>query len=167
MARVYLGLGSNLGNRAQNICEALRRLAGPIRLHRISSVYETEPVGLPDQPWFLNLVCGGETDLSPEDVLRLAKEIEQEMGRRPGPRLGPRLIDVDILFYDDLVLSTPELEIPHPRLHQRGFTLIPLSEIAPRLIHPSLDATIQELREGAESLEEVRLYTIRDDQASS
>ncbi len=88
------------------------------------------------------------------------------MGRRPGPRLGPRLIDVDILLYDDLVLSTPELEIPHPRLHQRGFTLIPLSEIAPSLVHPSLNVSIQELRDGAESLEEVRLYTIRDDQAS-
>lgn len=166
MARVYLGLGSNLGRRAQNIYEALQRLEAGIRLDRISRLYETEPVELADQPWFLNLVCSGETDLSPQALLRLAKTIEREMGRKEGPRFGPRLIDIDILFYNDLVVSTPELEIPHPRLHERGFTLTPLNEIAPGLMHPLLGMTIRELRDSAASLEAVRLYTIKDEQAS-
>ena len=166
MASVYLSLGSNLGDRAENIYAALRRLRARIRLDQVSSLYETDPVGPVDQPWFLNLVCGGETTLSPEALLRLAKRIEREMGRKEGPRFGPRLIDIDILFYDDLTISTPRLEIPHPRLHERGFTLIPLGEIAPDLVHPLLGTTIRELRDSAASLEEVRLYTVRDGQAS-
>jgi GTP cyclohydrolase-4 len=166
VARVYLGLGSNLGRRAQNIYDALQRLKAGILLDRISSLYETEPVGLAEQPWFLNLVCSGETDLSPQSLLRLAKTIEREMGRKEGSRFGPRLIDIDILFYNDLVISTPELEIPHPRLHERGFTLIPLNEIAPGLIHPLLGMTIRQLRDSASSLEGVRLYTVKDEQAN-
>ena len=166
MAKVYLGLGSNLGDRAQNICEALQHLEKEIRLDRVSSLYETEPVGLADQPWFLNLVCSGETDLSPQALLCLAKTIEREMGRKKGLRFGPRLIDIDILFYNDLVVSTLELEIPHPRLHERGFTLIPLNEIAPGLIHPLLGMTIRQLRDSASSLEAVRLYTVKDEQAN-
>lgn len=166
MARIYLGLGSNLGNRAQNIHAALQRLKAEMRLDQISSLYETEPVAVVDQPWFLNLVCSGETDLSPESLLRLTKTIEQEMGRKKGLRFGPRLIDIDILFYDDLIISTPELEIPHPRLHERGFTLIPLSEIVPDLVHPLLGMTIRELRDSAASLEQVHPYTIKDEQAS-
>ena len=166
MATVYLGLGSNLGDRVQNICGALQRLTVKVQLDRISSLYETEPVGLVDQPWFLNLVCGGDTDLSPRALLRLAKAIEREMGRKRTVRFGPRLIDIDILFYDDLVISTPELEIPHPRLHERGFTLIPLDEIAPDLVHPLLGTTIRELRNTAPSLQTVRLYTVRDEPAS-
>lgn len=166
MVAVYLGLGSNLADRAQNISEALKRLEAKVQLDRISSLYETEPVGLVDQPWFLNLVCGGDTDLSPQALLRWAKTIEREMGRKRGIRFGPRLIDIDILFYDDLVISTPELEIPHPRLHERGFTLIPLDEIAPDFVHPLLGMTIRELRRRAASLETVHLYTPRDERAS-
>jgi 2-amino-4-hydroxy-6-hydroxymethyldihydropteridine diphosphokinase len=167
MATVYLGLGSNLGNRARSIYRALRLLGSCVRLGKISSLYETEPVGLAEQPWFLNLVCCGETDLSPEALLNLAKTIERQMGRKRGVRFGPRLIDIDILLYDDLVLSTPQLEIPHPRLHERAFVLIPLSEVAPGLIHPVLNRGVQELRDSAASREEVRLYGVTDWPASS
>lgn len=167
MAVVYLGLGSNVGNRARNIYSALRRLAPGVRLRQISSLYETEPVGLSDQPWFLNLVCSGETDLSPQTLLELTKQIEQEMGRREGPRFGPRLIDIDILFYDDLVIATPQLEIPHPRLHQRAFTLVPLIEISPDLVHPLLKMSVQRLRDSAASLGEIFLYGFTDERASS
>ena len=166
MATVYLGLGSNLGNRARNIYAALRRLGSRIQLERISSLYETEPVGRADQPWFLNLVCSGKTELSAEALLDLVKSIEQEMGRKEGPRFGPRLIDIDILLYDDLVLETPELEIPHPRLHERGFVLVPLNELAPSLAHPRLGRSMREVLDSASPLEEVRLYSPRDKRAN-
>jgi 2-amino-4-hydroxy-6-hydroxymethyldihydropteridine diphosphokinase len=162
MATIYLGLGSNLGNRALNIYHALRRLGSRIRIDQISSLYETEPVGVTDQPWFLNLVCCGETDLAPEAILDLAKRIEREMGRQEGVRFGPRLIDIDILLYGDLVLNLPKLEIPHPRLHERGFVLVPLGEVAPDLLHPVLKRDVARLREAAGSLEKVRPYRFRD-----
>jgi 2-amino-4-hydroxy-6-hydroxymethyldihydropteridine diphosphokinase len=165
MAKVYLGLGSNLGNRALNIYSALRRLQEEIQLDRISSLYETQPVGHADQPWFLNLVCTGETHLSPEGLLVLAKRIERRMGRKEGVRFGPRIIDIDILFYEDLIMDTPQLEIPHPRLAERGFVLIPLNEVAPNLLDPRLNVAVGELLDGATSLEETRLYTLRDEQA--
>lgn len=167
MATVYLSLGSNLGNRASNIYGALRRLATNIQLAEISTLYETEPVGLADQPWFLNLVCRAQTNLSPEALLTLAKTTEQDMGREKTVRFGPRAIDIDILMYDNLVLSTPQLEIPHPRLHERGFVLIPLGEVAPHLIHPVLLKSVSELRERANTLEEVRPYSLKDERASS
>jgi 2-amino-4-hydroxy-6-hydroxymethyldihydropteridine diphosphokinase len=166
MGKVYLGLGSNLGNRARNIYAALRRLRSYVRLEQISSLYETEPVGLTDQPWFLNLVCAGVTTLSPQDLLRAVKRIEAELGRREGVRFGPRLIDIDVLLYEDQVLATEQLELPHPRLHDRGFVLIPLVELAPNLVHPVLKVSVRELLERAASLEEVRLYQIKDWQAS-
>jgi 2-amino-4-hydroxy-6-hydroxymethyldihydropteridine diphosphokinase len=167
MATVYLGLGSNLGNRARNIYAALRRLRSHVRLDQISSLYETEPVGLTDQPWFLNLVCAGVTELPAEDLLRAVKRIEGELGRRQGVRFGPRLIDIDILLYDDQVLATEQLEIPHPRLHKRGFVLVPLGELAPGLVHPVLKTSVRELLESAASLENVRRYRLTDWQASS
>ncbi len=166
MAKVYLGLGSNVGNRARTIYSALRRLQDGIQLDRISSLYETQPVGYTDQPWFLNLVCAGETHLSPEDLLVLAKRIEREMGRKQGIRFGPRIIDIDILFYEDLIMDTPQLEIPHPRLAERGFVLIPLNEVAPGLLHPRLKVSVRELLDNATPPHEVRLYTLRDWQAS-
>lgn len=167
MGTVYLGLGSNLGNRARNIYAALRRLRSHVRLDQISLLYETEPVGLTDQPWFLNLVCAGVTALSAEDLLRAVKRIEGELGRRKGVRFGPRLIDIDILLYDDQVLTTEQLQLPHPRLHERGFVLIPLGELAPNLVHPVLKVSVRELLESAASLEEVRPYGLTDWQASS
>jgi 2-amino-4-hydroxy-6-hydroxymethyldihydropteridine diphosphokinase len=162
MATVYLGLGANLGNRARNIYRALRLLGPYVRLGRISSLYETAPVGLTDQPWFLNLVCAGETDLSPEALLKLAKTIEGDMGRKQGVRFGPRPIDIDILLYDDLVLSTPRLVIPHPRLHERAFVLIPLSEVAPGLIHPVLNRSVEQLRDDTVRPEKVQIYPLTD-----
>jgi 2-amino-4-hydroxy-6-hydroxymethyldihydropteridine diphosphokinase len=166
MAKVYLGLGSNVGNRALNIYSALRRLQDEIQLDRISSLYETQPVGYTDQPWFLNLVCAGETQLSPQHLLVLAKRIERAMGRKQGIRFGPRSIDIDVLFYENLIMDTPQLEIPHPRLAERGFVLIPLNEVAPGLLHPRLKVNVQELLDNATPPHDVRLYTLRDSQAS-
>jgi len=134
-------------------------LSEGVRVTARSSLYETEPVGLRDQPWFLNMVCAGETDLDPQALLDFAKGIEGAMGRAETVRFGPRLIDIDILFYDDLVLKTPDLEIPHPRLAERAFVLVPLAEIAPYLVHPLLGLTVREILERATGLEEVHLIS--------
>ncbi len=158
MPKVYLGLGSNLGDREGNIAEALRRLSEGVSIERVSSLYETEPVGYEEQPWFLNAVCEGETELDAEELLRFVKGIEEEMGRKESVRWGPRIIDIDILLYDDIVLETPELTIPHPRLHRRRFVLVPLAELAPELVHPLLGLTVRELLERARSGEEVRAF---------
>lgn len=166
MATVYLSLGSNLGNRALSIYAALRRLGQGIALEEISSLYETEPVGLKDQPWFLNLVCRCETELSPEALLDLAKEVEQRLGRKETIRFGPRTIDIDILLYDDLLLNTPHLQIPHPRLHERAFVLVPLAELAPDLVHPGFKTSVRKLQEQTPSMEKIRLYPLTDERAS-
>jgi len=158
MPKVYLGLGSNLGDREGNIAEALRRLSEGVSIERVSSLYETEPVGYEEQPWFLNAVCEGETELDAEGLLRFVKGIEREMGRKETVRWGPRVIDIDILLYDDIVLEMPELTIPHPRLHQRRFVLAPLAELAPDLVHPLLGLTMHELLERAGSGKEVHAF---------
>jgi 2-amino-4-hydroxy-6-hydroxymethyldihydropteridine diphosphokinase len=142
---VYLGLGTNLGDRAANIAEVLRRLAGLGALITVSSLHETEPWGVQDQPRFLNAACLLRTTLRPRQLLAAIKRIEREMGRMPTVRNGPRLIDIDILLYDDLVLSTPDLTIPHPGMHERSFVLLPLREIAPDAVHPVLKHTVREL----------------------
>lgn len=130
---VYLSLGSNVGDRAANLWEAVRRLAqlSGSRLIRLSPLYETEPVGPVPQDWFFNAVLCLETPLKPLQLLSAAKRIEQEMGRAPGERWGPRLIDIDILLYDDLRLESEALVIPHPELWDRRFVLDPLKDVLP------------------------------------
>lgn len=140
----YLGLGSNLGDRQANLDRALEVLSQRLRLGQVSSTYNSEPVGNVDQPRFLNLVCQINTLLTPTGLLALAKGIEARLGRT-SPSGAPRPIDIDILFYGDQVVKTPELVIPHPRLTERAFVLVPLVEIAPDLVHPVNGKTAKEL----------------------
>ena len=142
----YLSLGSNLGDRARNLRNSITLLAPMVQSVLQSSIYQTEPWGYADQPAFLNQAIKANTSLEPMKLLEFLKEIECSMGRQETFRFGPRLIDLDILFYDDLILDTPKLTIPHPRITERAFVLIPLVEISPNLYHPVLHRTIQELK---------------------
>ena len=146
MVTVYLGLGSNLGRRQHNLDRALDFLSQRLRVEKVSSVYDTEPVGNTNQPRFLNQVCQVSTGLEPIALFTLLKGIESKLGRLPHTSNEPRPIDIDILFYGDQVMETPKLVIPHPRLTERAFVLIPLAEIAPELVHPVNGKTITELK---------------------
>ena len=162
LATVYLCLGSNLGNRMANLNKAVALLSQKVNIEKVSSVYETEPIGYKEQPLFLNMVCQIATALNPWELLHFAKDIEAKMGRVQSFSNSPRLIDIDILFYDREVIRTDELTIPHSRLAKRAFGLIPLAEIAPQLIHPELGKKISELAGVVEGREGVQKWTSGD-----
>ena len=148
MAKVYIGIGSNLGNREENCEKAIGLLLeNGITVTRMSSMVETEPWGVTEQEKFINTAVEGRTDMGPEELLAALKKIEFDMGRLPSARWGPRLVDLDILFYDDLVMKTDDLEIPHRDIKERGFVLKPLAEIAPGKVHPVLKKSVRELLE--------------------
>lgn len=144
-AALYLALGSNLGDRAENLAEARRRLSEQVSIVRASHVYETPPWGITDQPAFYNQVLETCTSMTPLSLLHLVKQIEVEMGRIASVRYGPRLIDIDLLVYGQTVLHSETLTLPHPRLFERAFVLVPFAEIAPDLIPPTQAQTIAEL----------------------
>lgn len=157
MTTVYLSLGSNLGSREENIARAIDALGSRgVRVTRQSSMYETEPVEVTDQPWFLNCVIEAETELEPAALMHVLLSIEREMGRERVVPKGPRLIDMDILLYASQVIHDHDLEIPHPRMAQRKFVLAPLVEIAPDAVHPTLDRTAQDLLQSISDAGEVK-----------
>ncbi len=157
MTTAYLSLGSNIGDRAANIGRAVAALpAHGVRVIRQSRLYETEPVEMREQDWFLNGVVEVQTDLQPAELMASLLAIEQSMGRQRLVPKGPRIIDLDILLFDSAILKQPQLEIPHPRLAARRFVLVPFAEIAPNVMHPALGKTIRELLETTPDKSEVR-----------
>ena len=166
--RVAIALGSNIGDRQSNLAAALHKLRSYVRIERISSVYETKPVGFTDQPDFLNMTCTGVTDLAPRALRDALAKIERQIGRRISIPLGPRAIDLDLLLYDDLVTRDEDCTLPHPGLPARAFVLVPLAEIAPELIDPLSGKTVAELaavvnRSGVVKCESGLLTRIRRD----
>lgn len=153
-------MGSNIGAREEQIRRALSILAHTdgVAICRQAGLYETEPVGVEDQPWFLNTVVEIETDLPPHELLRVCKQIERALGRQERGRYGPREIDLDILLYDQRIVDDPDLQIPHAQLHQRRFVLVPLAELAPHYVHPVLHKTIVELLHDLRDPKGVRPY---------
>jgi 2-amino-4-hydroxy-6-hydroxymethyldihydropteridine diphosphokinase len=142
---VYLALGTNLGDRLANLKQAIASLTPQLDIKSKSQVYETPPWGFEEQPKFLNQVIKANTYLDAEPLLKHLKRLEVALGRKESFPNGPRLIDLDLLFYDDLIVDKPSIVIPHPRLHERGFVLLPLMEIAPDLMHPVYKKTIRDL----------------------
>lgn len=145
MAEAWIALGSNLGDRWRSVRAALRAMGNFCRIGRLSSIYETEPVGLAGQPAFLNAAVSVSTALDARSLLHSLLGVERDLGRERAVNHGPRTIDLDLLLYDALVVKEPGIEVPHPRLHQRRFVLVPLVEIAPHLLHPVLRQTMAQL----------------------
>ena len=145
MTKAFIGLGSNLGDRKKNLLQALQLLEAKARVRRGSSFYETEPVGLEQQDWFLNAVAEIETRLSPRELLSFLLSVEEALGRKRVVRWGPRTLDLDLLFYGNQVVDEPGLQVPHPELHKRRFVLEPLAELASDFVHPVLKKTAKQL----------------------
>jgi 2-amino-4-hydroxy-6-hydroxymethyldihydropteridine diphosphokinase len=153
----FIGIGSNIGDPLSNCLDAIENVVSleQITLTKQSALYKTEPVGFRDQDWFINGVIEVKTSCSPRTLLEALKVIEYEMGRKEGQRWGPRVIDLDILFYGQEIIDEEGLVIPHPELHKRGFVLIPLNEIAPYVIHPAFGVSVRGLLGRLEDKNEV------------
>lgn len=152
---VFIGIGTNLGDRENNLEQALAALGTILHIAGRSSVYETEPFGYAAQGWFLNMVVQGTVTDAPRTLLKKLQAIEHRMGRQRSILHGPRIIDLDILFFDDLVIADPDLTIPHPEIQNRGFVLVPLNELAPAFVHPLLHRNIQSLLHGLNNSKQV------------
>lgn len=159
MAEVYLSLGSNVGDRLRYLKKAIEKIdeSDSVVIRKVSPVYETDPLGKPDQPRFLNLVILIETTLKPLRLLDYLLNIEERLGRERNEKWGPRTIDADILLYDQLIINTDRLILPHPRMHQRRFVLVPLAQINPHLFHPLLKKSVEELLRLLPDKSEVKL----------
>ncbi len=170
MRRVYLSLGSNLGDRIRNIRRALEKLSEVgVEIRRVSSLYKTEPVDFRSQPWFVNGVAEARTRLAPLELLNALQTVERCLGRPPSriPK-GPRRIDIDILLYENVVARSPALTIPHPRLAERRFVLVPLAELWPRLRHPVTRRTVRQmLNQTADASDVVKLEKIMNSMENS
>lgn len=160
MSEIYLSLGSNIGDRQKFISQAIDRLSKQIDIIQSSQIYETKPWGKIDQQIFLNMCLFAKTNLSAEDLMIFAKNVETNIGRSHSEKWGPREIDIDILFYGDEIIDSNELKIPHPHLAERAFVLVPLNEIASNLIHPTLNKKISELMKNVDPTG-VKLYEVQ------
>jgi 2-amino-4-hydroxy-6-hydroxymethyldihydropteridine diphosphokinase len=158
MHTVFIALGSNIGDRKENLQVAIDSLQPEVQLLQCSPVYETPPWGYLDQPKFLNQVIKAETNLTPTDLLKYLKAIESQVGRLETFRYGPRLIDLDLLFYDEEIIDLPPLIVPHPRMEKRAFVLKPLADLAPEFVHPLLNIPVADLLADSDQ-EGVALYS--------